>query len=357
MLSAASIFPSLTSSPILESFTTASACSSCFTFACSVVESRHTTSFESEPPETIFSPQTSMHQTLPSCSSRVAAQSAVRICQSFMRPSMPLDISCMPFARKQTRSTAPVWPWNARMGVKSLMFHRRTVVSAEAEATTWSIGEKATHHTGLLWPLHSPSRFPSGKSQRRTSLSWPPEAMSLLLLDTVRSFTSLLWAMTVTFDLLTSSGAPFASASCSALALASSQIFIVLSWLPLTSHTGSVAAASFAEAFFGRLLRKDRAETAPACPLRTLTQRLLAVLQTRTVWSLPPVAIHCPSADTSQEMTTSVWPRSSDALNPVQLTTRGCSSLAMQTKDSGASFSDACGISCTWTISSLCPMM
>mmetsp|Transcript_57836 Transcript_57836/g.152208 ORF Transcript_57836/g.152208 Transcript_57836/m.152208 type:complete len:206 (+) Transcript_57836:699-1316(+) len=192
MVSASSILPSLTRSPILESFKTASACSSCFTFACSVVESRHTTSLESEPPEIIRSPEMSMHQTFPSCSSMVAAQSAVRMCQSLMRPSMPLDISCMPFARKQTRSTAPVWPWNARMGVKSLMFHSRTVPSAEAEATTWSIGEKATHHTGLLWPLHSPSRSPSGKVQIRTSLSCPPEAMSLLLGDTVMSFTSLL---------------------------------------------------------------------------------------------------------------------------------------------------------------------
>ena len=32
-----------------------------------------------------------------------------------------------------------------------------TVASPDAEATTWSAGEKATHQTPLRWPRHSPS--------------------------------------------------------------------------------------------------------------------------------------------------------------------------------------------------------
>mmetsp|Transcript_88963 Transcript_88963/g.160439 ORF Transcript_88963/g.160439 Transcript_88963/m.160439 type:complete len:296 (-) Transcript_88963:771-1658(-) len=144
---AASIFPSRTSKPILESFMATSAVASWRSFASSTVESRQTQSLESEPPETIRFPTTSMHQTFPSCSSNVAAHSAVRICHSFKSPSTLLLISCMPLARKATRSTAELCPWNARMGMKSLRFQSRTVASPAAEAITWSIGEKATDQT------------------------------------------------------------------------------------------------------------------------------------------------------------------------------------------------------------------
>mmetsp|Transcript_99630 Transcript_99630/g.281177 ORF Transcript_99630/g.281177 Transcript_99630/m.281177 type:complete len:212 (+) Transcript_99630:519-1154(+) len=103
---ASSIFPSCIKRPIFESFITASAFASWRAFARSEVTSLQTQSLESEPPETIRSPRRSMHHTFPTCSSKVAAQSAVRICQSFKRPSTPLVMSCMPPDRKHTRSTA-----------------------------------------------------------------------------------------------------------------------------------------------------------------------------------------------------------------------------------------------------------
>mmetsp|Transcript_98499 Transcript_98499/g.301375 ORF Transcript_98499/g.301375 Transcript_98499/m.301375 type:complete len:228 (+) Transcript_98499:1304-1987(+) len=86
----------------------------------------------------------------------------------------------------------------------------------------------------------------------------------------------------------------------------------------------------------------------------------------RIDWSLPPVAIHCPSAETSQEMTRSVCPRNKAAPKPLQLTTRGCSSLAMQTNLSADTAGPLLeespshlilGSNWTCTISSLCPMM
>mmetsp|Transcript_129282 Transcript_129282/g.360049 ORF Transcript_129282/g.360049 Transcript_129282/m.360049 type:complete len:232 (+) Transcript_129282:546-1241(+) len=107
---AASIFPSRTRSPIRESFMASSASASWRSFACSSVVSRQRQSFESEPPDTICWPIMSMHQTFPVCSSKVAEQSAVLICQSFKSPSTLLVIICMPFARKHTRSTAAECP-------------------------------------------------------------------------------------------------------------------------------------------------------------------------------------------------------------------------------------------------------
>mmetsp|Transcript_4886 Transcript_4886/g.10903 ORF Transcript_4886/g.10903 Transcript_4886/m.10903 type:complete len:324 (+) Transcript_4886:937-1908(+) len=321
------------------------------------------------------SPRMSIHQTLPTCSSKVAAQSEVRICQSFRRPSTLLVMSCMPLLRKQTRRTALVCPWKERMGVKSRRFHRRTSPSPDAEAMTWSMGEKATHQIPLLCPLHSPAISASGYFQMRTSLSRPPEAMSLLLGETTTSFTSLVCAMTVTLDFFTKrSLPPLSRAFSSCAALGSSQTFMVLSWLPLTSRSCCAPSAAAPGGAFGRLFGNDSAETAFAWPAKRQAQRHSVAPQMRMVWSLPPVAIQRPSLDTSQEITMSVWPIKSDAAKPWLFTTRGYSSLATQTKRSAvtvgpfrapgsagtsslASGQDNCGMNCTWTISSLCPMM
>mmetsp|Transcript_79702 Transcript_79702/g.165582 ORF Transcript_79702/g.165582 Transcript_79702/m.165582 type:complete len:220 (+) Transcript_79702:496-1155(+) len=135
-LNACSIFPSFASKPILVSLAAISASSLWSTLACSSDVSRQMQSFESDPPDTILSPMMSTHQTLPSCSSKLAAQSAVLICQSFTSPSAPPVINCMPLPKKATFSTAPVWPWKDRIAVKSFKFHSRAVPSPEAEAMT-----------------------------------------------------------------------------------------------------------------------------------------------------------------------------------------------------------------------------
>mmetsp|Transcript_2486 Transcript_2486/g.7335 ORF Transcript_2486/g.7335 Transcript_2486/m.7335 type:complete len:227 (+) Transcript_2486:958-1638(+) len=223
----------------------------------------------------------SMLQTRLSCSSKVAAHSAVRMCHSFSKPSAPLDINCMPFARKHTRRTALPCPWKARSVVKSLRFHSRTVWSPEAEAMTWSTGEKATCQIPRRCPLHSPRRSASGKRQIRINLSWPPEATTLLFGATVRSLTSLAPAMTVTLAFSMAIGvAPVLDTDSSCGSGGNSQIFIVLSSLPVARHHGGPPPPTeFGP--FGLFLGKETAETEPACPVKTHTHLQVDAFQTR----------------------------------------------------------------------------
>mmetsp|Transcript_68568 Transcript_68568/g.200606 ORF Transcript_68568/g.200606 Transcript_68568/m.200606 type:complete len:231 (+) Transcript_68568:739-1431(+) len=229
---------------------------------------------------------------------------------------------------------------------------------------TWSVGEKATHQIPRLCPVHSPNRSPCGNFQMRTSLSCPPEAISLLFGETTTSFTSLECATTTTFAFSTrkSSPPPPAASSCSLAAVGSSQIFMILSWLALTSARPWAALCRLR----GRFLGKESAETGPVWPESRQAQAASSVLQIRTLWSLPPVAIHWPSGETSQATTMSVWPRSSFAPKPFLFTMRGCSSLVMHTKRFADTLADppsepfghvSSGMNCTCTMSSLWPMM
>mmetsp|Transcript_104814 Transcript_104814/g.326834 ORF Transcript_104814/g.326834 Transcript_104814/m.326834 type:complete len:216 (+) Transcript_104814:626-1273(+) len=213
----------------------------------------------------------------------------------------------------------------------------------------------------LLCPVHSPSKSPCGNFQSRTSLSCPPEAMSLLFGETTTSFTSLECATTTTLAFSMSKSSPVLAASSLSLSgTGSSQIFIILSWLALTSKTGWPVPVCGP---FGRFLAKESAETGPVWPESLQAQAASSVLHTRMLWSLPPVAIHRPSGETSHATTMSVWPLSNFAPKPWQFTMRGCSSLVRQTKRFADAFGgppagqESSGMYCTCTMSSLWPMM
>mmetsp|Transcript_129282 Transcript_129282/g.360050 ORF Transcript_129282/g.360050 Transcript_129282/m.360050 type:complete len:200 (+) Transcript_129282:1404-2003(+) len=198
----------------------------------------------------------------------------------------------------------------------------------------------------------------------RTSLSCPADATSLLSGETAMSFTSFECATTVTIAFSTvSSSPPPATRSSSFAALGSSQTFMILSWLPLTSHNGWPARLV---RLLGRFFGKDKAETGPEWPARRHTHMASVALQTITDWSLPPVAIQRPSGETSQAITMSLCPRSNCAPKPRQFTRRGCSSFVTHTNrltatwggpPSGPSGQLSSGMSWTCTMSSLWPMM
>merc|ERR1719282_110925 len=88
-----------------------------------------------------------------------------------------------------------------------------------------------------------------------------------------------------------SSASP-AATSTKVPAFGSSQIFIVLSWLPLTNHVGCLPCEAKAFLFFGIFLGKDNADIADVCPFKQQTLRHVSLDQIRMDWSFPPVAIH-----------------------------------------------------------------
>jgi hypothetical protein len=56
----------------------------------------------------------------------------------------------------------------------------RTVMSSDADATSWPSGEKATAQTGREWPSSVPRTAPVVASQSRTVMSLDADATSWL---------------------------------------------------------------------------------------------------------------------------------------------------------------------------------
>ncbi|KAF1965829.1 hypothetical protein BU23DRAFT_443005, partial [Bimuria novae-zelandiae CBS 107.79] len=66
--------------------------------------------------------------------------------------SREADATSWPSGEKATALTSPEWPSSVLRHVPVAASHSRTVQLREADATSWPSGEKATALTQLEWP-------------------------------------------------------------------------------------------------------------------------------------------------------------------------------------------------------------